>query len=79
VITYDDGTQELEVLYTGPPHRTEDTIDHWKFTGQSAAAPARTLSITGQPGLQAAVDLIRATLLDAAALTADSADRTAEP
>jgi hypothetical protein len=27
VITYDDGRQELEVLHTGPPHRTEHTID----------------------------------------------------
>ena len=34
VITYDDGTQELEVLHTGPPHRTEDTIDRRRFTRQ---------------------------------------------
>ena len=35
VITYDDdGAQELEVLHTGPPHRTEHTIDCRKFTRQ---------------------------------------------
>ena len=26
VITYSDGRQELEVLHTGPPHHTEDTV-----------------------------------------------------
>ena len=28
VITYSDGRHELEVLHTGPPHHTEDTVDH---------------------------------------------------
>ena len=40
VITY-DGSQEVEVLYTGPPHRTEDTIDRWKFSRRGPAASAR--------------------------------------
>ena len=33
VITYEDGSAELEVLHTGPPHHTEATIDHGKFAG----------------------------------------------
>jgi hypothetical protein len=67
VITYDDGTQELEVLYTGPPHRTEDTIDQRKFSREPDATPTRTLAITSQADLQHALNLIRATLLDATA------------
>lgn len=31
VIAYDDGRVELEVLHTGPPHRTEHTIDCCRF------------------------------------------------
>ena len=42
VITYDSGAQELEVLHTGPPRRTEHTIDQRKFTREPGAAPART-------------------------------------
>jgi hypothetical protein len=41
VSTYDDGSQEVEMLYTGPPHRTEDTIDRWKFSRRGPAASAR--------------------------------------
>lgn len=78
VITYDDGSKEVEVLHTGPPHRTEDTIDRLKFTRPDPAASARALSVTSESGLQDAVDLVRATLLDAAAL-ADRTDPTAEP
>jgi hypothetical protein len=65
VITYDDGRQELEILHTGPPCHTEDTIDTRRFTRQQA--PARRLSITGPAGLQDAVALVRGILLDAAA------------
>ena len=65
VITYDDGRQELEVLHTGPPHRTEDTIDRRRFTRQAPAAPARTLSVTSPGGLQDAIALVRGILLDA--------------
>jgi ABC-type protease/lipase transport system fused ATPase/permease subunit len=61
VITYEDGAQELEVLYTGPPHLAEDTIDHLKFSRE----PGETLSLAGQSGLQRAVTLIRAVLLEA--------------
>jgi hypothetical protein len=67
VITYGDGTQELEVLYTGPPHRTADTIDYRKFSREPGVTPVRTLSVTGQSGLQDAVSLIRAILLEAGA------------
>ena len=38
VITHEDSTQELEVLRTGPPHHTEETIDSARFTRQ----PGRT-------------------------------------
>jgi hypothetical protein len=73
VITCDDGSQELEVLCTGPPHHTEHTIDCRRFTRQDPAASPRTLSVASQSGLQDAVNLIRATLLNATApLTADS-------
>ncbi len=64
VITYDDGTQELEVLHTGPPHRTEDTIDCRRFSRQASGTPAQTLSIASQAGLQEAVSLIHGILLD---------------
>lgn len=32
VITHDDARQELEVLHTGPPQRTEHSIDRRRFT-----------------------------------------------
>ena len=67
VITYQDGAQELEVLHTGPPHRTEHTIDRRRFTGQPQQEASRTLSIATPPGLQDAITLVRAILLDAAA------------
>jgi hypothetical protein len=66
VITYQDGSQELEVLHTGPPHRDENTIDRHRFTRQPSAAPARTLPIVGPADLHDAVNLIRAVLRDAA-------------
>ena len=66
MITSDDGTQELEVLHTGPPHRTEDTIDCRRFSRQPSGTPARTLSIASQAGLQEAISLIHGILLDAA-------------
>ena len=49
VIAYDDGRQELEVLHTGPPHRTEHTIDCCRFEREPAATPARTLSVATRP------------------------------
>lgn len=66
VITSDDGTQEVEVLHTGPPHCTEDTIDCRRFSREPARTPARTLSIASQTGLQEAIGLIQDILLDAA-------------
>jgi hypothetical protein len=58
VITYADGSQELEVLHTGPPYPTEDTIDQGRFAGQ----PGQTLSITSPDAVQEAVQLVRQTL-----------------
>ena len=65
VLTYSDGRQELEVLHTGPPRHTEDTIDHRRFARDQA--PARTLPLANPADLLDAVNLIRATLRDAAA------------
>jgi hypothetical protein len=66
VITYQDGSQELEVLHTGPPHCDADTVDCRRFTRQAPAVPARPLSIASPAGLHDAVSLIRAVLRDAA-------------
>jgi len=60
VITYQDGAAELEVLHTGPPHHTEQTIDGDRFTRQ----PGQTLPIAEPPDVQNAVAVVRAILLD---------------
>ncbi len=65
VITYDDGRQELEVLHTGPPHRTEHTIDCSRFEREPAATPARTMSVGTPDALLDAAEMIRAILWDA--------------
>jgi hypothetical protein len=65
VITYDDGRAELEVLHTGPPHHTEDTIDCRRFKREPAATPARTMPASTPAALQDAADVIRALLWDA--------------
>jgi hypothetical protein len=66
VISYSDGRQELEVLHTGPPHNTDDTIDHRRFTRQTQEAPGWTLPVSTQAGLQDAVTVRRTVLLKAA-------------
>jgi hypothetical protein len=65
VITYDDGRAELEVLHTGPPHRTEHTIDCCRFEREPAATPARTMSVATPAALLDAAEMIRALLWDA--------------
>jgi hypothetical protein len=65
VMTYDDGRAELEVLHTGPPHRTEHTIDCCRFERKPAARPARTMSIGTPAALLDAAEMIRALLWDA--------------
>ena len=60
MITYQDGAQELEVLRTGPPHHTEQTIDSDRFTRHTA----ETLPIAEPPDVQTAVALVRSILLD---------------
>jgi hypothetical protein len=60
VITDEDGTQELEVLHTGPPHHTEQTIDSDRFTRQ----PGQTLTVTEPSDVQDAVAAVRAILRD---------------
>jgi hypothetical protein len=75
VITCDDGTQELEVLHTGPPHRTENTIDRRRFSRQPSGPPARTLSIASQADIREAINLIHGILLDAPPAAAAPAKR----
>jgi uncharacterized protein YaaW (UPF0174 family) len=65
VISYENGRQELEVLHTGPPHRTEHTIDCCRFEREPAAAPARTVSVSTPAALRDAAEAIRAILRDA--------------
>jgi hypothetical protein len=65
VITYDDGRQELEVLHTGPPHRTEHTIDCCRFEREPATTPPRTTSVATPAALLDAAEMIRAILWDA--------------
>jgi hypothetical protein len=60
VITHEDGTQELEVLRTGPPYHTEQTIDSDRFTRQ----PGQTLPVTEPSDVQDAVAAVRAILRD---------------
>jgi len=63
VLTYADGRQELEVLHTGPPLPTEQTIDSClaRLDGQ---VPVQRLPIAGPPDVQNAAALVRAILLD---------------
>lgn len=67
VITYDDGSAELEVLHAGPPHHTAATIDCGRFAGRPAAEPGWVVDLAGDAALEQATDLIRATLLQASA------------
>jgi hypothetical protein len=63
VITYEDGTCELQILYTGLP-RPAGIADAATFTGPARAALGQIRSIAGDSDLQAAADLIYATLRD---------------
>jgi len=65
MIIYEDGSVELEVLHTGPPHHNENTIDPRKFAGQAPAPADRTLSIAGESGIQDAANIVRAILHNA--------------
>jgi len=65
VIAHDDGRAELEVLHTGPPHRTEHTIDCCRFEREPAGPPARTMSVGIPAALVDATEMIRALLWDA--------------
>jgi hypothetical protein len=67
VLAYDDGRLELEVLHSGPPHRTEHTIDRRRFARQPQATPPRNLSITTSADVQDAVAVVRGILLDSPA------------
>jgi hypothetical protein len=58
VITYDDGTCELQVLHAGPA----GTADPARFTVPAREALSQIRSIAGDRDLQAAADLIHDTL-----------------
>jgi hypothetical protein len=60
VITYEGGAQELEVLHTGPPYLTAETIDPDRFTRGPGAVPARTISVATQSARRYAAGMIRA-------------------
>jgi hypothetical protein len=76
VITYADGSQELEVLHTGPPHHTEESIDSGRFARPAAPAPAPAAAHRRAPGVQHAAALVR-TILQAG--TAPSSGPQPEP
>jgi hypothetical protein len=59
VITYADGRQELEVLGTGPPYHTEETIDSGRFARHAGPASVRRLPIARPPDVQRAGALVR--------------------
>jgi hypothetical protein len=63
VITYADGRQELEVLHTGPPYHTEQTIDSC-FARPGGQVPVQRLPIAGPPDVQHAAALVRTILRD---------------
>jgi hypothetical protein len=65
VITYEDGTQELEVLNASPPDATEHTIARCSFPRTSTELPTRILSISSPAAVQDAVAMVRAILRDA--------------
>ena len=67
VITYEDGSAELEVLHAGPPHHTAATIDRGKFAGQPATESGWVVDLAGDSALEHATELIRGTLLAASA------------
>ncbi len=77
VISYEDGSAELEVLHAGPPHHTEATIDRGKFAGRPATESGWIVDLTGDSALEHATDLIRGTLLAASdPLTGGARGRT---
>jgi hypothetical protein len=62
VITYDDGRAELEVLHTGLPRHTGDTIDCHRFHRDPAAPPVQTMPAATPDALADAAAMIRAIL-----------------
>jgi hypothetical protein len=64
VITFEDGSTELEVLLAGPPHHTSDTIDRGRFAGRATTEPGWVVDLAGDSALERATDLIRTTLLE---------------
>jgi hypothetical protein len=68
VITYADGTQELEVLHAGPPPRSGESTESALFARLAGQVPAQTLPIAGPPDVQHAATLVRTILLDDAEL-----------
>jgi hypothetical protein len=63
VITYADGRQELEVLHTGPPQDTEQSIDDRLLALQAGQVPVQRLPIAGPADVQNAAALVRTILM----------------
>ncbi len=64
VITYADGTQELEVLHVVPPQQRGESTDSALFARLAGQVPAQTLPIAGPPDVQHAATLVRTIVLD---------------
>jgi hypothetical protein len=64
VLTYADGRTELEVLRTGPPGETGETIDSRLLALQTGQVPVQRLPIAGPPDVQNAAALVRTILAD---------------
>ena len=62
VLSYADGRTELEVLRTGPPGETEETIDSRLLALQTGQVPVQRLPIAGPPDVQHAAALVRTIL-----------------
>lgn len=62
VVTYEDGSQELEVVLTGDPHCDAVMIDRNKLGDQCQVTWERWLAINDAPATRIAVSLIKAVL-----------------
>ncbi len=67
VISYEDGSSELEVLHAGPPHHTAPTTGRPKSGGPDAGAPGWVASLADESALADTTELIREMLRGAIA------------
>jgi hypothetical protein len=67
VITYEDGSSELEVLHAGPPHHPAQASGRRKFGEPDADAPGWVAALADESALGDTAELIREMLRDAIA------------